>query len=126
MGETSIVWKTLNPKWEHEKFKMPVLPKSLKKFDNVECLIYDKDRISSDDSMGTVVVPIPQLLNKPVNGWFPVHNGKGDDFCRNATGELKVEIELRPLLSRTFKNEIQRVSAMKSMSTRNLAVTKRV
>lgn len=126
VGETSIVWKTLNPKWEHEKFKMPILPKSLKKFDNVECLIYDKDRISSDDSMGTVVVPIPQLLNKPVNGWFPVHNGKGDDFCRNATGELKVEIELRPLLSRTFKNEIQRVSTMKSMSTRNLAVTKRV
>ena len=120
VGETAIVWKTLNPVWKDEKFKLPVIPKALKTFDNVEFNIYDRDRLSSDDSMGTVNVPIPLRLNKKVTGWYPVMNGKGTDFCKNATGELRVEIELRPLLSKSFKQDLHLTSMR--MSSRKLVV----
>jgi hypothetical protein len=95
-GSTPYIPKTLNPVFPKNmsSFRMAVLPKSLRIFQHVECRIFDYDASSKDDAMGTVLVPIPEERNKPVRGWYGVGKGKGDTFCKGASGELLVEIEV--------------------------------
>jgi hypothetical protein len=57
--------------------------------------------------MGTVFVKIPSTLNKKITGWYPVENGEGQTYCRNATGELKVEVEVLSKLSDVFQNDLK-------------------
>jgi C2 domain len=95
-GSTPYVRKTLNPVWpEHgSSFRIAVLPKSLEISKGIECRIFDYDSSSKDDAMGTVFVPIPKERNKPVQGWYSVGTGKGDTFCKAASGELYVQVEV--------------------------------
>lgn len=96
LGTTPYVRKTLNPKWPEKSntFRMAVLPKSLEVWKEVECRIFDYDANSSDDVMGTVMVRIPTTLNTPVRKWYPVGTGSGDLYCKEASGELMVEVEV--------------------------------
>ena len=95
-GNTPFIPKTLNPVWPKNgsTFRMAVLPKSLEVYQTIECRIYDYDTSSQDDAMGTVHVPIPKQRNKPVRGWYSVEKGKGENYCKGATGELYVEVEI--------------------------------
>ena len=95
-GNTPFIPKTLNPVWPKNgsTFRMAVLPKSLEVYQTIECRIYDYDTSSQDDAMGTVHVPIPTKRNKPVRGWYSVGKGKGENYCKGATGELYVEVEI--------------------------------
>jgi hypothetical protein len=124
VGETSIVWKTLDPVWSNAVFSLPVVPKALTEFNTVELHIYDRDKFTSDDAMGTVFVPIPRNINMQVCTWYPVKSGSGQDYCRNATGELKIEIELRPLLSKRFKGQLSRMASIQASGTSAISATK--
>ena len=88
--------KTLNPTWPDQVFRLTVLPKSLEIYKNIECFVFDYDKMSSDDPMGTVYVPIPvpSQYNRKFTRWFKVETGKGDTYCEDACGELCVEIEI--------------------------------
>lgn len=116
IAETGIMWKTLNPVWENADFTLPIVPKALTEFNTVELHIFDRDKFSSDDAMGTVFVPIPRNINMSVCTWYPVESGSGRNYCRNATGELKIEIELRPLLSKRFKRQLSHMSSVRSIN----------
>ena len=107
LGKTSIVKKTLDPKWDagRSTFSVHVIPRAVDVYTNVECNIFDHDQISKDDPMGTVFVKIPSTLNKKITSWYPVEKGEGQTYCRNATGELKVEVEVRSKLSDVFQND---------------------
>ena len=83
------------------------VPSVLDTYSQVICHIYDHDTLSADDSMGTVAVPIPPNFNEKVRKWYPVTNGTGDNYCRNATGHLDVEIVV---LSRVSKESRKRAS----------------
>jgi hypothetical protein len=124
VGETAIVWKTLNPVWSNAVFSLPVVPKALTEFNTVELHIYDRDKFTSDDAMGTVFVPIPRNMNMQVCTWYPVKPGSGQDYCRNATGELKIEIELLPLLSKRFKQQLSRISSIRTSGTSAISANK--
>ena len=120
VGRTNICFKTLNPRWESSSsssssskninsFQVRVLPQSLDASPTVECQIWDHDHLSSDDSMGVCSVPIPASLNRKETKWIPVLlGGKPGDktYCHNATGALKIEIEVRSRLCRGFQKEL--------------------
>lgn len=97
VGKTSIVKRTLDPKWDSDKdtFTINVLPRTLDLYKTIECNIFDHDKLSADDAMGTCYVTIPTTLNEKIVNWYPVEKGEGINFCRNASGMLKVEVELR-------------------------------
>lgn len=116
IGKTAIVWKTLNPMWKNQRFCIAAIPNVLDSYDMIECNIYDHDTLSTDDSMGTVLIPIPRRFHEKVRMWYPVEKGKGGDYCRNATGDLHVEVEVQPRLSNSFKNQLQRMSSIKDLT----------
>jgi hypothetical protein len=100
MGKTSIIYKTLNPVWENELCRSPVLPEALEYCKEIEAHVFDHDLLSEDDPMGTVYIPIPETHNSKVTGWYQVENGSGPDFCKNASGEIYLSIEVRRSLTR--------------------------
>ncbi|CAJ1970276.1 unnamed protein product [Cylindrotheca closterium] len=106
IGKTQVVWKTLNPSWSRASFTIMAVPSVVETHDEVICHIYDHDTLSADDSMGTVIVPIPPNFNEKVRKWYAVTNGSGDNYCRNATGHLDVEIVVLPRLSNEFKSRL--------------------
>jgi hypothetical protein len=107
MGKTSIIKKTLDPTWNDQSFRLSVVPRAIAVYNSIECRIFDHDNLSSDDPMGTVFVPIPTLNNSKVMRWYPVERGEGENYCRNATGELLIEIEVRSRLASSFKQQLQ-------------------
>ena len=124
VGRTNICFKTLNPRWEsssssssrNNSFQVRVLPQTLDSSPTVECQIWDHDHLSSDDSMGVCSVPIPASLNHKETKWIPVHFGgePGDKtYCHNATGALKVEVEVRSRLSRGFQKELYKSASQR-------------
>jgi Ca2+-dependent lipid-binding protein len=117
VGRTDICFKTLNPQWEtSNQFQLRVLPQALDSFPTIDCQIWDHDHLSSDDSMGVCYVPVPTSLNRRETKWIPVQRGgkPGDDtYCRNATGALKVEVEVRSKLSRGFQNELCKTASQR-------------
>lgn len=94
MGKTSVVHKSLNPKWLDANFRVTVIPRSIELYQSVECTLFDHDKMSKDDPMGTVHIPIPPCHNTKVLKWYPVETGTGDNYCEDAQGELLVEIEV--------------------------------
>jgi C2 domain len=119
IGRTNICKKTLHPQWTSStmnEFQIRVLPQALDAYPTVECQIWDHDHLSSDDSMGVCVVPVPTVLNRKETKWIPVtHGGQpGDEtYCHNATGELKVEIEVKSRLSRGFRTELCKTASQR-------------
>jgi hypothetical protein len=109
VGKTSIIKKTLDPKWDSdtETFTVKVLPRALGVHKTVECNIFDYDKLTADDSMGTCHVIIPTTLNEKVVNWYPVEKGEGINFCRNASGMLKVEVELRSNEDTALRSEVR-------------------
>ena len=118
MGKTCIVKKSLDPKWDDKKvtFVLNVIPRALDVYKTIECNIFDHDQLSTDDSMGTCFVKIPNSLNAKYTSWYPVEKGEGKNYCRNAKGELKVEIELRSKMGCSFRQEIRSTASQKSNS----------
>lgn len=115
MGKTCIVKKSLDPKWEdaRETFVVNVIPRALDVYKTIECNIFDHDQLSTDDSMGTCFVNIPSSLNVRHTAWYPVEKGEGKNYCRNAKGELKVEIELLSKMGSSFRQEIGSMASRK-------------
>jgi hypothetical protein len=103
MGKTSIVKKSLNPKWGKEDygetFRLAVGSLRLESSKTIECLVFDHHTISSDDPMGAVSIPMP-ALNALVADWYQVKKGEGKNFCHNAGGELHVEVSLQGMIFR--------------------------
>merc|ERR1719223_261582 len=121
VGETSIVWKTLDPEWTNEQFHLPVIKRALSRCNHLELNIIDRNKFSSDDPMGAVMVPIPKDLNIKVSKWYKVGNGSRPFHCPDPSGDLQVEVELRQLLSKRFKRQISRKSDPRQfLSTRYL------
>ena len=107
LGKTAIVKKTLNPVWTDETFEISVLPRMIDYFKTVEFNIFDHDKLSANDPMGTVYVPIPTMRNRKIRKWYRVEKGEGDNYCRNATGELLIEIELKSESSDDFRQALR-------------------
>ena len=122
LGKTAIIKKTLDPRWTDETFSLKVVPRALDVYRNIECNIYDHDKLSSDDPMGTVYIPIPRFRNHPVKEWYKVEKGEGDNYCQNPKGHLFVEVEVISKLNKSFKRQLLKTVSQRSMKSQNFAV----
>jgi hypothetical protein len=116
IGKTAIIKKTLDPVWDNETFRIPVVPRALDVYQNIECNIFDHDNLSSDDPMGTVFIPIPKTKNEKVTEWYRVERGEGINFWKNAKGEISVEVEVRTQLNQSFKRQLFKTASQRSMT----------
>jgi hypothetical protein len=116
LGKTAIIKKTLDPVWDNEIFCIPVVPRVLDVYRNIECSIFDHDNLSSDDPMGTVYIPIPRNINDKVAEWHRVERGEGTSFCKDAQGELCVEVEIRSQLNKSFKNQLFKQASQRNVT----------
>jgi len=119
-GKTSVIPKTLDPVWQEEcdlkaAFQLSVLPRALEIHNTLEINLFDHDKMSQDDPMGTVNVTIPTAQNVKVKRWYVVEKGEGENFCGNATGKILVEVELRSKLTGAFKRQLRQESQRRLM-----------
>ncbi|CAB9502985.1 Tellurium resistance protein TerZ [Seminavis robusta] len=108
IGKTKVIKKTLNPEW-HEQFHLHIdqydflnyVGNGANKFNlqnakipPIMLYLFDEDKASADDPMGTVAIPL-DLLVEPKQQWLKVENGEGKNYCRNAKGEVSVLIKIQ-------------------------------
>ncbi len=88
LGQTNVIEKDLNPTWNFGKTsKIPVSRMS----ETLQLVfeIFDKDKFSEDDAMGTV--KLPALKWKDIGGsgkWYEVPKNS----AKGATGEIKLKV----------------------------------
>lgn len=106
IGKSRIIHKSLFPVW-NESFQhvfsfdqANAMLRNQRHKIHVQLLIYDYDKIKSDDPMGSVLIHIDPL-NPPSLQWYPVGKGMGKSYCKNAKGEIQVGITVtaRKILS---------------------------
>jgi tellurium resistance protein TerZ len=96
LGRTKTIMKTLNPVW-NEKFELILGADDasyiLKMEGQVqmEFRLFDEDKRTEDDPMGTVMVPL-KPFEPPNATWYPVTQGAGAFFCKRASGELQIKM----------------------------------
>jgi len=101
VGKTEVVFESLNPKFKVNHFHFffepdvynPMLEGRNPGGGLVRLRIYDRDQMSSDDNMGTVIIPM-DLREPPSTRWYPVTPGSGKRYCKNASGDVEVKIEV--------------------------------
>jgi tellurium resistance protein TerZ len=101
LGKTKTIPKTLNPKWNSENtFAVTVGADSAQDLMrqngglSFTLNLFDEDRIGTDDSMGTVVVPVHPQDNDDTK-WYSVSTGSGINYCKNAKGQLQVRVSIQ-------------------------------
>jgi len=93
LGKTKTVMKTVNPEW-NETYKA-VLPCSVlqdsKSPPKIKLSIFDYDKASDDDAMGTVTIPLKfdPPKDSDTKEWYSVPA----DSAKNAKGKLQVAIK---------------------------------
>mmetsp|Transcript_8383 Transcript_8383/g.12612 ORF Transcript_8383/g.12612 Transcript_8383/m.12612 type:complete len:610 (+) Transcript_8383:113-1942(+) len=107
-GQTKVVWKDLNPTWNH-KFKINLSTDEsnnmVAKFKNGEepqfsLCIFDKDEFSEDDNMGVVRGKL-SLTDKPCTKWMKVEKSTSDSKPVTGEVEVKMAVSVRKLLTAT-------------------------
>ena len=99
---TKTIKESLDPQW-NESFKLylshalDISGKAPIKFH-----IFDHDKLTSRDSMGTVTIKLPDLsggalvVPHPWTEWYPVESGREDSkyYCEDAKGQLQISVAL--------------------------------
>ena len=94
-GRSHTIRKTLNPVFtKSDVFTLHVHPGSLES-KKLELHLFDFDFSSEDDAMGVVTIPLPAYTDTNITNWYPVEKGKGVDYCEDASGELKVNVQVK-------------------------------
>jgi len=101
-GKTKKKSKTLFPEW-NENFKISVESKYMQQILNghpsysmVDIVLFDKDKFSRDDALGTVSIPLT-FMDNPTNlpaTWYTLQKGKEPHYCKKASGELEIKISV--------------------------------
>lgn len=99
-GKTQTKSKTLNPDW-NENFKIKVESKYMKQllrgdptYSVVNVVIFDKDKFSRKDPLGTVTIPLV-FVGNPTNlpaTWYTIEKGQEPYYCKKASGELEIQL----------------------------------
>mmetsp|Transcript_8640 Transcript_8640/g.15107 ORF Transcript_8640/g.15107 Transcript_8640/m.15107 type:complete len:268 (-) Transcript_8640:118-921(-) len=93
VGTTKVVRKTLNPVWE-ESFCFRLSQEALEECKSIECAIFDQDLLSSDDPMGEISIPLLVSQDFSITRWYTVTQGSGENYCKDAMGEVLVKVSL--------------------------------
>ena len=101
-GKTKAIGKTLSPEW-NENFKINIESKHMQKLVNgdptysvVDIIVFDKDKFSRNDPLGTVSIPLTFMENPsslPAT-WYTLGKGKDPYVCKKASGEIELKINV--------------------------------
>jgi len=100
-GYTKTIWKAVDPEWNEQvvvHIGADEVQQVLRNQAPIELQIFDKDRLSFNDPMGVVQIPLNTETEDPV--WYPVGTkggagGDGNCECANATGQVQVAVKIR-------------------------------
>ena len=103
-GKTNVIDKTTNPGWNATfKFKVASsdMEKKLKddaKFKALEIVVFDHDKMSKDEALGIVKIPL-NFGDKPTDlgfAWYKMEKGDPKDphYSKDAQGELEVKVSV--------------------------------
>jgi len=101
LGKTETKSKTLNPTWNWKvRIAVPLddairARQGYTDMAKIRLMIFDKDKLTDDDFMGEITVPV--CLNDTISEeWYQVGTGdkSGNLFCHNASGDVKVKVEI--------------------------------
>ena len=93
LGTTKVVKKNLSPEW-NQPFKLNIDGKAAAQMDTAELVvaIFDEDKLSANDPMGEVRIPLKSLAGGHVRDqWFDVQNCKG---CSDASGQVQLKVSM--------------------------------
>eukprot|EP01104_Vermistella_antarctica_P009752 TRINITY_DN2532_c0_g3_i1.p1 TRINITY_DN2532_c0_g3~~TRINITY_DN2532_c0_g3_i1.p1 ORF type:complete len:511 (-),score=135.90 TRINITY_DN2532_c0_g3_i1:75-1607(-) len=92
--------KTLYPRW-NEKFLFVIPPENQK----LSVVVWDKDKLSSDDFMGEVSIDLSVLDRDPVyEGWHTL-TGKSGGIGDGVNGDIHIIVDSRPGAEERYKEE---------------------
>jgi hypothetical protein len=93
--KTTIIYKTLAPKWNDESFMFFAPPKKGK----IRLTMWDKDRFSKDDFLGEITIKVGDLpLNTEVDEWYTLENEPEKPTVAkkdNKAGQLRLGMKLK-------------------------------
>jgi len=110
LGKTKTIEKTLNPIWNWQmRILVPADDDSRVRLrytdiSKIRLHLFDKDKLSDDDFMGEVCVPV--CSNHPfTENWYNVGCGDMNTelFCKNATGRIRVRVEMSQIRGMTME-----------------------
>eukprot|EP01118_Nematostelium_gracile_P005231 TRINITY_DN1637_c0_g1_i2.p1 TRINITY_DN1637_c0_g1~~TRINITY_DN1637_c0_g1_i2.p1 ORF type:complete len:273 (-),score=53.64 TRINITY_DN1637_c0_g1_i2:53-850(-) len=79
---TKVIWDNNNPIWNEDFVMHPSKPQDI-----IIISIYDKDKITSDDFLGKIELPVAQYLNRgPIDEWRPLTTKHG----KSGQGEVHI------------------------------------
>jgi Ca2+-dependent lipid-binding protein len=88
MGKTVTLYKTLDPKFNHT---FPDYDFAYCQSPMIQLRIFDEDKMSDPDAMGTVQIPISTFQDSDTTQWYDVPK----DSAKNATGKLQVRLHVK-------------------------------
>jgi len=98
--KTSVVMNDLTPNWG-ETFNVSLCHQA----DSLYFAVKDLDLRSKNDHMGSVTIPIEQILTEEtIKGWYPLKNKKG-----KPAGEIELEIKFTSADHSAPTNEVSNV-----------------
>ena len=99
-ARTKTIDNTLNPEW-NGTFKIKLSTKSLQqllngdpKYHAIDIVIFDNDKMSKDDALGTVTIPL-KFGDKPTNlpaTWYTLGKGKAPYIAKDVSGDIEVKL----------------------------------
>ncbi|KAJ6228521.1 c2 domain-containing protein [Anaeramoeba flamelloides] len=91
-GKTSTKTKTLHPKWS-ETFILETIPGD-EETDFLRVQLFDHDKVSNDDSIGMVKIPLSTFVNgQPHDGWYDIKPMKKE----KAKGQIHLLVHYCPV-----------------------------
>ena len=106
LADTKVIDNNLNPKW-NEIFKFKVGSNRMaqllcqdSKYKTIDIVVFDKDRLSKDEPLGTVSIPTNNLVaygtdkTFPVK-WYTLQKGIGPYPAKDASGEIELAYKIK-------------------------------
>jgi len=106
LADTKVIDNNLNPKWnEIFRFKvgsnrMAQLLRQDSKYKTIDIVVFDKDRLTKDEPLGTVSIPTNDMVADGTDKTFPVkwytlEKGIGPYPAKDASGEIELAYKIR-------------------------------